>query len=60
MNTYYLNPLNPDGDSIIMLIGDVFSSVPKVDGNPDYQCYLAWLEEGNTPEPWEPSTTPEP
>jgi len=22
--------------------------------------YLAWLEEGNTPEPWEPSTTPEP
>ena len=27
--------------------------IPFADGNTDYQAYLAWLEEGNTPEPAE-------
>lgn len=27
-------------------------SFPAETDNPNYQRYLAWLEEGNTPEPW--------
>lgn len=52
MKTFYLNPLNPDSDSIIMVVDNIVSSVPKVEGNPDYADYLAWVAEGNTAEPW--------
>jgi hypothetical protein len=27
------------------------ASIPFNSGNTDYQAYLAWLDEGNTPEP---------
>ena len=33
--------------------GDVHTFIPFVADNTDYQAYLKWLEEGNTPEPAE-------
>jgi hypothetical protein len=31
--------------------------IPFDEANRDYQEYLAWLDLGNTPEPWEPEET---
>ncbi len=58
---HYLHTLtNPEGIEITVLRREDGAQIPMDEANPDYRAYLAWLEEGNTPEPWEPSTTPEP
>ena len=49
------------GDTILRLTDNAF--IPPDPDNTDYVAYLAWLEEGNTPEPYvapEPPTPPTP
>ena len=36
--------------------GDIISSIPFDEANTDYQEYLAWKAEGNTPEPVDEDT----
>jgi len=50
MKTFYLNPIN--NETIIMVENNIVSCVPIDEANPDYQQYLAWVAEGNTPEEW--------
>lgn len=33
--------------------------IPAVEGNFDYQEYLAWLDEGNVPDTWAPTESSE-
>ena len=52
--TYKLFPNNPaelgGGESFYILRKEDNTQIPKVIGNKDYDEYLKWLAEGNTPE----------
>ena len=46
------NPLVPTEQMIVDVTTGSWISMDEA--NTDYQQYLAWLAEGNTPEPWNP------
>ena len=49
--TMYKIQTNELGHTFI--VKDNVAWIPTDPANTDYQQYLAWLAEGNTPEPWE-------
>jgi hypothetical protein len=45
------NPRNRSENLAVIRRLDDSAFIPMDEGNTDYQTYLKWLEEGNTPEP---------
>jgi hypothetical protein len=45
------NPRNRSENLAVIRRLDDGAFIPMDEGNTDYQTYLKWLEEGNTPEP---------
>ena len=46
--TNLISGVTTEGDTIIRIADN--AAIPKDEGNTDYQDYLAWVAEGNTPE----------
>lgn len=55
MNAYALLDM-PDGHQFVIRNADG-ATIPQDEGNADYQTYLTWLADGNTPDP---PPTPDP
>ena len=48
---YKLNSINGEITSVNKIEGNTIMCIPFIESNTDYQAYLKWLEEGNTPTP---------
>ena len=53
MYQLFSNHISQQVTSIKKIDGAVVSIIPIDEGNGDYQQYLKWVAEGNTPEPAE-------
>ena len=53
MITYKLftDPFNKNISRVIKFDGNTTVNFSMDENNPDYQAYLKWVSEGNTPEP---------
>ena len=51
MTTFLRAKLLPSGDRVFIFTADKTVCVPFDSENTDYQRYLEWVAEGNTPEP---------
>jgi hypothetical protein len=47
------NPFNGKEDTVTKTEGDITLCIPFAPDNTDYQAYLAWVAQGNTPLPTE-------
>lgn len=59
---YFVDVTNPTTQEvqrhIIQPVSEgAYRSFPATDDNPNMGAYLAWVAEGNTPEPWNPEET---
>jgi hypothetical protein len=41
---------------VLKIENDIVSSIPDDPSNIDYEKYLAWIEEGNEAEEWQPES----
>ena len=56
--SYLIAQTDENSQVFIVRVSDG-ARIPQDELNMDYQDYLAWVAEGNTPEPWENTNGPE-
>lgn len=51
MYKLYRDVITNEINAVNKQVGNILYSIPLDEGNTDYQEYLAWVAEGNEPEP---------
>jgi hypothetical protein len=55
MKHYLYTTTTPERETITVLRREDGAQIPMDEANADYRAYLAWVAEGNTAEPWDPT-----